>query len=91
MKKVQLAKEIYLKNLDIMKKVLDLISFKMDRRTKDFQYARSQIMDFFYNNLRKLFKSLEDDKIIQKCPKNHNLRQGYKDCDCGGSGYINYK
>ena len=64
---LQIAREIYLKQLDTMKKVLDLIAFKMDKRTNDFKYARSQVMNYTYENLKKLFKHLIDEKIIEKC------------------------
>ena len=91
MKELQIAREIYLKAMETMKKTLDLIEFKFDCRTKEFKYFKSEIMENTYNNLRKLFKYLEDAKIIEKCPKSHNLRQGYKPCSCGGSGYINFR
>ena len=91
MKELQIAREIYLKAMETMKKTLDLIEFKFDKRTKEFKYFKSQIMENTYENLRKLFKYFEDNKMIEKCPKNHNLRQGWKNCDCGGSGYINFR
>ncbi len=91
MKKIQISKEIYLKTLDTMKKTLDLIEFKFDKKSVDFKYFKSQIMENTYENLRKLFKYLEDNKIIEKCSSNHNLRQGWKNCDCGGSGFVNIK
>ena len=91
MKEIQISREIFLKSMDTMKKTLDLIEFKFDKRTKEFKYFKSQIMNSTYDNLRKLFKFLEDNKIIEKCPHNHNLRQGFKNCSCGGSGYINFR
>ncbi len=87
--KIQIARDIYLSSLDTMKKVLDLMSFKIDRRTKDFQYARSQIMDITYNNLNKLFRKLEQKGLIKKSKCRHSVRGGYKNCLCGGSGYCN--
>lgn len=90
MKDLQIPAEIYLKSLDTMKKILDLGEALFDMRTKQFKFFKSQVMDNTYENLRKLFKYLADNKIIQKCPKQHNLRQGYKPCQCKGSGYINY-
>lgn len=90
MRLIQIAKEIYFKNLDTMKKTLDLFSYGKDKKSSDYKFAKSQVMSYTYDNLRKLFKQLEDNKIIKKCPNNHNLRQGYKNCDCGGSGYINF-
>lgn len=89
MKTIQIASEIYLKALDTMKKTLDLMQFGFDMRTTKFKYAKSQIMNHNYENLTKLFKYLEDSGIIIKCPKGHNLRQGWKNCPCKGSGYIN--
>lgn len=91
MKEIQLASAIFLKALDTMKKSLDLAEYGMDKRTKQFKYFKSEIMSKTYENLTKLFKYLEDNKILEKCPKSHNLRQGWKNCDCGGSGYINFK
>jgi len=89
--KIQVAKNIYLQTLDTMKKVLDLIGFKMDKRTADFKYAKSQVMDYFYNNLNKLFKKLEQEGLIKKSNCGHSVRGGYKNCSCGGSGYTNSK
>ena len=85
----QIARTIYLSTLDTAKKVLDLIGFKLDKRTKDFAYARSQVFDYFYNNLNKLFRQLEKNGLIQKSKCGHSARGGYKNCPCGGSGYIN--
>ena len=72
-----------------MKKILDLASFKFDKRTSEFKYFKSQIMDATYNGLKKLFAKLEQEKIIKKCSCGANVRKGYKKCECGGSGYCN--
>ena len=88
MQKNHISKIIYLKSLDTMKKTLDLLGFKMDRRTKDFSYAKSQIMDYFYENIRKIFKEMEDLKILKKCSCGHSLRKGWTNCECGGSGFV---
>lgn len=89
MKNKQIARNIYLSTLDTAKKVLDLLGFKLDKRTKDFSYARSQVFDYFYNNLKKLFIQLEKDGLIQKSKCGHSVRGGYKACSCGGSGFVN--
>jgi len=91
MNNTQIPAIIYLKAMNAMKKILDLVAFKMDRRTKDFSYAKEEIMNHVYNNLRDAFKELEKADIIEKCPCGANLRQGYKKCDCKGSGYRNAK
>lgn len=87
--KIQIARVIYLGQLSIMKKLLDLMEFKMDKRTNDYKYTKSQIMDYFYEGLKKLFSKLEEEKIIEKCSCGTNLRKGYRKCKCGGSGWIN--
>ncbi len=87
--KIQLAKNIYLQSLDTMKKILDLLGFKLDKRTKDFLYAKSQVMGATYNGLNKLFRKMEQEGLIIKCACGTNVRQGYQKCLCGGSGFIN--
>jgi len=90
MEKIQIAREIFLKSLNTMKKILDLVEFKFDKRTKEFRYFRQEIMNNTYENLYKLFKTLKDNKILENCPCGAKLRQGYKVCiDCGGSGFRN--
>ena len=88
---MQIAAIIYLKTMNAMKRTLDLVAFKMDRRTKDFAYAKEEIMNYTYNSLKELFKELEKNEIIKLCSCGTNHRQGYKKCDCKGSGYINFK
>jgi len=90
MKQIQISKIIYTYNLKIMKKTLDLVELAMDKRTKQWKYVRSQIFDYFYEELEKEFKYLMDNKTIQKCECGTNLRKGYSNCPkCGGSGYCN--
>ena len=76
--KIQISRSIYLEQLSVMKKLLDLMAFKMDRRTKDYEYIKSQIMDYFYNGLKKLFIKLEQEQIIKKCSCGTNPRKGYR-------------
>lgn len=87
---LQIAKIIFHTCLAIMKKILDLIAFKYDKKSDDYKYFKKQIMDYFYNGLKDLFKVLSEQKMIEKCHCKANLRQGYKPCEkCGGSGYKN--
>jgi len=90
--KLQLAKTIFLNSLSTMKKILDLGEFKLGKKTPDYKYFKKQTMDFFYKNLKKLYKQMVDDKIIEKCDCKAKIRQGYSECPfCGGSGYKNKK
>ena len=91
MEKIQVAKLIFLNNLSTMKSILDLIAFKTDSKSKEYAYYKKEIMSHTYKNLKKLFKTLAELSLIERCPNKCNLRQGYKKCKCGGSGYINYE
>lgn len=85
-----MPKNIFLTILSIMKKILDLGEFKLDE--KSYKYFKKEVMDIVYNALKKLFKTLESEKIIERCECKAKLRQGYTDCPkCGGSGYVNIK
>lgn len=89
--KIQLAKLMFLNSVSIMKSILSLLEFKMGKKSDEYLYMKKQIMDYFYNSLKKSFLSLKESKLIKPCPNKCNLRQGYSDCkyNCGGSGFIN--
>jgi len=88
--KIKLASVIFLDQLSVMKKTLDLIKFKLGKDNEDFKYIKQEIMNYTYNNLQKLFKKLEEESIIEKCSCKFSIRNGYSSCpDCSGSGYKN--
>lgn len=88
--KIQIAREIFLKDLATMKSILDLIAFKVDKKSMDYLYYKKEVMSYFYTNLKKLFKLMVENKLIEKCNCGANLRQGYKKCPkCSGAGYKN--
>jgi len=89
MPKSQIAKQIFLSSLGTMKSTLDLIAFKVDKKSEIYVFYKKEIMAYTYRNMIKLFKHLEENKIVEKCPNKCLLTQGYKKCKCGGSGYIN--
>ena len=91
MLKVQIAKEIFLMSLSSMKRILDLQKYKLGKDSEDFIYYKSQIMEITYTNLKRLFRQLEQEKIIEKCFCGAKGRKGYSDCLCGGSGFTNKK
>jgi NADH pyrophosphatase NudC (nudix superfamily) len=83
------CREIFLLNLDIMKKCLDLVEFKLGKDSKDFKFCKKEIMNFTFSTLRKFYDDLVKKEIITKCGCKANLRQGYSNCKfCGGCGYI---
>jgi len=87
--KIQIAGTIYLEQMKVMKQILSLAEFKFDKRTKEYLYFKSQVMDNFYNGLKKLFNKLEEQKMIKRCSCGTNVRKGYRNCSCKGSGFIN--
>ena len=76
--------------MDSMKQILDLIAFKVDKKSEDYMYYRKEIMDYFYKGLQKLFKTMEKNHLIEICECKANLRQGFKKCPkCSGAGFKN--
>ena len=92
MNKIEIAREIFLSALDTMKKDLDLLEFGMDMKPEKFKYVKNQIMNNVYSNLKKLFKQLENSKLITECECKHSLRNGYSKCpNCSGCGFKNFE
>ena len=90
MPKIQLARQIYLTQLNICKKVLDLLQLKFGKESDDFKYLKKEVFNYFYNDMGKLFKQLEEDGLIKRCKNKCSIRQGYTKCEfCSGSGYTN--
>ncbi len=88
--KIQIASKLFHMNLSVLKAILSLLEFKLGKNSTDYIYAKKEIMDSIYNGLKKLFKELEENKIIIKCECKHSLRKGYSSCEfCGGSGFKN--
>lgn len=88
---MQIAREIFVFGLTIMKEILLLAEFKMGKDTEDYKYFKRKIMDVVYENLRNLFKNFESENILQKCSCKTKIRQGYDNsCNkCNGAGYMN--
>ena len=75
--------------LDMMKKILDLGEFKLGRKTEDFKFFKREVMNCFYNSLKKTFNTLKKEGLVLSCKCKSNLRQGYSNCEfCGGLGFI---
>jgi hypothetical protein len=88
--KKNLAEQIFLAYLDVMKTILDLGEYKLDRDQKAYKYFKKVVMDSFYTKLQKLFAELEKDGLLEKCACKSNLRNGYTQCPtCHGAGMKN--
>jgi hypothetical protein len=88
--KLNLSRQIYLTSLANMKEILDLVAFKLGVESKEYLYMKKKIMDSTYEKLLKLYKYLETNKLVKRCPKKCSLRKGYSDCECSGSGFIDF-
>ena len=88
--KLQIAREIFLMSLSVMKSVLSLMEFKLGKDSEDYKYFKKQVMDYVYTSLLRLFLKLEVDKVLVRCTCGAKLRQGYAQCTkCAGAGYVN--
>jgi len=86
---LNIAETIFLTHLEIMKSVLDLGKYGL-KNDEDYKYFKKQVMDAFYNGLRKTFSELERAGVLKRCSCESNLRHGYTKCaDCHGAGYVN--
>ena len=87
----QLAKSIYLRNMEAMKQVLDLGEFKLGGRDAiDYKYFKRVVMDQFYVPMVDIFMALAKKGILSKCGCGTTVRRGYKDCSlCSGAGFCN--
>ena len=85
------VKEIFWLCLNIMKSILSLAEFKLGKNSDDYRYFKAQVMSAFYDNLTRFYQDLVKKGILERCPNNCKLRQGYNKCQCGGSGYVNKK
>ena len=85
---MSIAREIFLLNLDIMKKCLSLAEFKLGKKSEDYKYMKKEIMNYFYNGIKKFFKKLVKEEIFEVCACGAKIRKGYSPCKlCGGCGF----
>lgn len=85
------CKDIFWMNLSILKKTLSLYEYKVGKNSDEYKYFKQQIMDYFFLELDRFYKESLKKGLIKKCPCGTNVRKGFKDCECGGSGYISNK
>jgi hypothetical protein len=87
---VQIAKEIFLKQLSQMKNILDLEQFRLGSKDEQFKYFKKKVMNEFYEGMLDVFQTMEDAGVLTLCECNSYVRNGYNDCQhCNGAGYRN--
>lgn len=87
----QIAKSIYLKFMGVLKNILTIEEVRLGgRNSPSYKLFKRQTMDEIYNSMSDIFKELEADGTIQKCPCGTTIRAGYKPCErCNGAGHCN--
>ena len=88
----QLARMIYHKLMSNMKFTLDLeeYSYKDNGRNDPrYKFFKKQLMSNTYDTLRQLFEDIEDLGILSQTEYDEDVKDGYKENDSGGSGYLN--
>ena len=90
-REIQLARSIYLTAMSIMKYTLNMEERKYEEGRKDerYRFYKQELMKKTYNELRHLFEKLESQGLVEKVAYDEDLKNGYKDTDSGGSGYMN--
>jgi len=89
---MQLARIIYHRMLSTMKFTLDLEEQKYlekGRQDERYKFFKKQIMSQTYDNLRALFKDLENLDLLEATSYSEDVKDGYKATPSGGSGYVN--
>ena len=61
------------------------------RYDEKYKFFKKQLMSHTYDNLRALFKELENFDLIQETEYPEDVKDGYKPSTSGGSGFINTK
>jgi hypothetical protein len=87
-----ISKNIFELNLGIMKNTLKLMEFKFGGRDSDqFKFVKEQIMNFHYDAIKRFFLDGVKEGAFEKCSCGANLRQGWRNCICAGSGFKDSK
>jgi hypothetical protein len=88
----ELASTLYHKVMSNMKFTLDLeeYSYKdQGRQDPRFKFFKKQLMANTYDMLRSMFRDLTALGLIEKTEYDEDVKDGYRDTDSGGSGYLN--
>ena len=75
-----------------MKFTLDMEEFSYkDKGRSDprYKFFKKQLMQNTYDNIRNLLAELEDIGVIAPTDYHEDVKDGYKDTDSGGSGFLN--
>jgi len=86
----QFAQDSFNRRREHMKELLDLIAIKVDKRSNEYKFYKSKIMDFCYTDLEDDFQKLVKEGFLEECQCGSSLRNGWNECPyCSGAGYKN--
>ena len=88
----QIARMIYHRSMSTLKFTLELEEQKYQEQARQdprYKFFKKMLMSTTYDNLRALFKDLKELEVIEETDYTENVKDGYKDTDSGGSGYVN--
>lgn len=88
----EIAKKIYHSALKTMKFALEMEEYgykEQGRNDPRYKHFKKMLMQETYNNLRDVFADLELLGIISKTDYEEDLKNGWKDSNSGGSGFLN--
>ncbi len=92
MGKEQIARTIYHRVMSVMKYTLELEEYsyrEQGRKDPRYKTFKKHLMSNTYENLRGLFGDMENAGLIQKTDYPEDVKDGYKETDSGGSGFVN--
>ncbi len=87
----QLGRLIYHRWMSTMKFTLDMeeTKFETGRNDPRFKFFKKMLMANTYENMRGLLKELEGWGVLNETDTPEDVKDGYKETDSGGSGYLN--
>lgn len=88
------SKAVFESQLGTMKNILKLMEFKFGGRdSEQYKYIKEQVMNYFYEAMKKFFLNGVDNGMFEKCSCGLNIRHGWqKECNfCAGSGFRDKK
>ena len=82
------TRDLFILQLSIMKNILNLGEFKLGKTSEDYKFFKREVMNCFYNSLKKYLEELRKEGNVQYCECKTKMRSGYSECKfCGGCGY----
>lgn len=86
------SKKVFELMLDVMKKQLKLAEFGFGGKDKEaFIYFKEQTMNHFYDTTKRFYQQGVTNGEFEHCNCGASMRHGWKECECGGSGFKDKK